>query len=404
LEPLFYLFISPLYGVWGTALLIGLRLTQVNNSGWQGVGSSYSLELSVLLFLLFITLLVSIPSLRGEGFLFSSVILLSLLFFKTGSLLLLYTAFEASLIPISCIILFWGYQPERVSASFYLLVYGLTRGLPLASFLFREKQEELLTVSNFHPSTSLFWVATFGFLVKTPLFFFHHWLPKAHVEAPTLGRVLLAGVLLKQGTYGTVIILNLFQHYYSGIFLYLRFLGAGFMPLAVAAATDIKAWVALSSVVHINALVTGLLTFSRVSKTNSILIILFHGVTSRGMFLIAGGLIHRFNTRRFYSIQGCSSIEQVIFLLFLFCNMGVPPFARFLREFLHYAVLTSFIGGLGFLWILNFVGVFYYCLFVSQVINKLPGTFTSQRMGRSRLVLGLICAAVLNLRTLSWVF
>jgi NADH:ubiquinone oxidoreductase subunit 4 (subunit M) len=84
------------------------------------------------------------------------VMFLSLLFFKTGSLLLLYTAFEASLIPISCIILFWGYQPERVSARFYLLVYGLTRGLPLASFLFREKHEELLTVSNFHPSTSLF--------------------------------------------------------------------------------------------------------------------------------------------------------------------------------------------------------------------------------------------------------
>jgi formate hydrogenlyase subunit 3/multisubunit Na+/H+ antiporter MnhD subunit len=137
-------------------LLVGVRLTQVNNSGWQGVGSSFSLELSVLLFLLFITLLVSIPSLRGEGFLFSSVMFLSLLFFKTGSLLLLYTAFEASLIPISCIILFWGYQPERVSARFYLLVYGLTRGLPLASFLFREKHEELLTVSNFHPSTSLF--------------------------------------------------------------------------------------------------------------------------------------------------------------------------------------------------------------------------------------------------------
>jgi NADH-quinone oxidoreductase subunit M len=226
-------------------------------------------------------------------------------------------------------------------------------------------------------------------------------LPKAHVEAPTLGRVLLAGVLLKQGTYGTVVILNLFQHYYRGIFLYLRFLGAGLIPLAVAAATDIKAWVALSSVVHMNALVTGLLTFSRVSKTNSILIMLFHGVTSRGIFLIAGGLIHRFNTRRFYSMQGCSSMEQVVFLLFLFCNMGVPPFARFLSEFLHYAVLTSFMGGLGFLWILNFVGVFYYCLFVSQVINKLPGTLAPQRSRGSRLVLGLMCISILNLSTLS---
>jgi NADH-quinone oxidoreductase subunit M len=173
------------------------------------------------------------------------------------------------------------------------------------------------------------------------------------------------------------------------------------MPLAVAAATDIKAWVALSSVVHINALVTGLLTFSRVSKTNSILIMLFHGVTSRGIFLMAGGMIHRFNTRSFYSIQGCSSIEQVIFLLFLFCNMGVPPFARFLREFLHYVVFTSYLGGLGFSWILNFVGVFYYCLFVSQVINKLPGTFSHQGSRRSSLVLGLMCVTGLNLSTLS---
>lgn len=188
----------------------------------------------------------------------------------------------------------------------------------------------------------IFWVFFFlAFAVKIPIFPFHIWLPEAHVEAPTEGSVLLAGVLLKLGTYGLLrFLFPLFPNatiYYSPIVLLLSSLAIFYTSFTTLRQIDIKRIVAYSSVAHMNMCVIGLFTFDPIAIAGSILLMIGHGLVSGGLFFLIGVLYTRFHTKliKYYSgLVQLMPISAFIFFFFTISNMSMPATSNFIGEFL----------------------------------------------------------------------
>jgi NADH-ubiquinone oxidoreductase chain 4 len=194
--------------------------------------------------------------------------------FLSSSMLYFYFFFEASLIPTLFIIVGWGYQPERLQAGVYFMMYTLLVSLPLLLGLIYLQSRGLGVViwdtlmvgygaGVEGPSgVGLNLVLLIAFLVKLPLFLVHLWLPRAHVEAPVAGSMILAGVLLKLGGYGLMRVLMKFTFLFNrlgGFVISLSLVGMVSIGLVCCRMNDLKALVAYSSVAHMGLVVSGLL-------------------------------------------------------------------------------------------------------------------------------------------------
>lgn len=185
-----------------------------------------------------------------------------------------YILFEFSLIPTFLLILGWGYQPERINASMYIIIYTVGASLPLLGcFLFCFRVEGHLSYlldfsfsySGFYGGV-FFFILVFAFLVKIPVFFVHLWLPKAHVEAPVAGSMILAGVLLKLGGYGLLRVVSKvkFLLLINNFFYYSFILWGGVVTrLICLRQIDLKALVAYSSIGHMGLFVGGVISYNR---------------------------------------------------------------------------------------------------------------------------------------------
>ena len=315
----------------------------------------------------------------------------------------MYIRFEACLLPISLIIGLWGYQPERFSASFYLLVYGIFRGLPILLVLATSIEPRGPIQLRILSSPLIFWACSIGFIVKTPLFLFHVWLPKAHVEAPTLGSIVLAGVLLKLGSYGVLIFLFSIKFIFSGIYFFISSFGTAVSVFYVLLRTDIKAWVALSSVVHINAIVAIIFTFFSGGKETSIFSMVFHGVVSSGIFFICGFLIHMFLDRSCFLLGELGFQDRLLFLFFTISNIDVPPFIRSVAEVFMLGCLFSLHFFLGMFWGVVLLGIIYYCVFLQQHVLKEATTYVVFSSSGAFNLLIFLCF-ILNFFLLGWLF
>jgi len=180
----------------------------------------------VLLVVSFVFLLVSLqPSLHRSSLTSSLVFLLYLVvgtFISTSSLLVFFVSYEFSLFPVCLLILLLGYQPEKICSTYYLMLYTVVCSAP---FLFFSVTLNTRITSGFG-SISAYTrsLVCLSFMVKSPLYTLHAWLPKAHVEAPLIGSVLLAGVILKLGRYGLLLLAPSLSHL-SSIFVYLSLSG-----------------------------------------------------------------------------------------------------------------------------------------------------------------------------------
>lgn len=267
--------------------------------------------------------------------------LILLIAFSTINLIVFYIAFEASLIPTLILIIAWGYQPERVQAGLYLLFYTVAAALP---FLYLAGA--LYTLNSTLSLGSPFWTfipGLFGgieywpiliavFLIKTPLFLTHLWLPKAHVEAPVAGSIILAGILLKLGTYGLVRVLAKFDPLYHALYapalISISLTGAVITRLICIRQTDIKSLIAYSSVGHMGLIIAGISRQTKWGWVGALALIIAHGLCSSCLFRLAYITYETTQTRSLASTKGMLALFPAIALwwfIFSACNIGAPP-------------------------------------------------------------------------------
>jgi NADH-ubiquinone oxidoreductase chain 4 len=289
--------------------------------------------------------------------------------FSVRNIILYYLLFEVSLIPIFLIILGWGYQPERLQAGVYLIFYTIRASLPLLirilmAYKMVGRVSFVLRLNTWVDSSivGLWWlIFIIAFIVKMPLYGVHLWLPKAHVEAPVAGSIILAAVLLKLGSYGLCRVLYLFVWPNSSLTSFFRSIalgGAVVTGFICVRQSDMKSLIAYSSVGHIGLLISGIISNTRWGLRGSLVLIVAHGLCSSALFALANISYEVTHTRRLFMVKGLVSLYPRMtglwFLLSVF-NMGAPPRINLLGEImliirsLHISFyLIPFLGVIGF--------------------------------------------------------
>ena len=257
------------------------------------------------------------------GVLLELTVLLSIVFFIRDSLLLILISFELSTLPILFIIFIYGSQPEISSACYYLVVYSLVGGLPFLVGVGMVRSLEEGWILFFNKRIILFLLP---FVVKLPSYFFHLWLPQAHVEAPTEGSIVLASIILKLGSFGLFRLRIL-----SSSFLFvLRVVGVLVRPLVALVQRDLKSLVAYRRVAHMAILRFSLWCVSLRSFFARWVIQVRHGFVSALLFYLVGGIFHKRGSRLLYFRK-----DSNFYLFFVCCvfNSGGPISLSFWEKF-----------------------------------------------------------------------
>ncbi len=264
-------------------------------------------------------------------------------------LLLFYIFFESVLIPMFLIIGIWGSRERKILASYYFFLYTfLGSVVMLLSILYIFSQvgttdyETLLTFGFSDIEQKIMWLTFFiAFASKVPMLPVHLWLPEAHVEAPTAGSVILAGVLLKLGTYGFIrFSLPLFpkaSFFFTPLVYTIAAVGIIYTSFTAIRQTDFKRIVAYTSIAHMNLVIIGIFSFNSIGLEGAILQSLSHGFVASALFLVIGVVYDRYRTRIVQYYGGLATVMPLyitVFLFFTIANIAFPGTSSFVGEFL----------------------------------------------------------------------
>ena len=268
--------------------------------------------------------------------------------FAAQDFLVFYMFFEGVLIPMFLIIGVWG-GARRVYASFKFFLYTLTGSILMLLALLAIWNQAgttdlaVLATTQFSPRMQFWLFLAFlaSFAVKVPMWPVHTWLPDAHVEAPTAGSVILAGVLLKMGAYGflrfSIPMLPQASQYFAPLMLALGVIAVLYTSAVAFAQTDMKKLIAYSSVAHMGVVIIGLFTFNAQGIQGALFQMLSHGIVSAALFLCVGVIYDRIHTRdiaRYGGLAQRMPAYSLFFMLFTMASVGLPGTAGFVGEFL----------------------------------------------------------------------
>nr|QBZ37544.1 NADH dehydrogenase subunit 4 [Aesalus sp. JL-2019] len=262
--------------------------------------------------------------------------------FSSMNLFVFYLFFEMSLIPTLILIVGWGHQPERMQAGIYLMFYTLFASLPMMiSIFYYYLIYSSLDYYYFFKGIDLvlfYFCINMAFFVKMPMYLVHLWLPKAHVEAPVSGSMILAGVMLKLGGYGmlrlmsTVVSVAVKMNFY---FILISLVGGFLVSLICLRQSDMKSLVAYSSVAHMGLVLGGIMTINYWGLCGSLVMMIAHGLCSSGLFCLVNISYERLMSRSLFLNKGLINIMPGMTLWwFLLCssNMAAPPSFNLLGE------------------------------------------------------------------------
>ena len=307
--------------------------------------------------------------------------ILLILVFSVSDLLLFYVFFESVLIPMFIIIGIWGSRERKIRAAYMFFLYTLFGSVIMLlgiAYVYlvvgTVDYETLLNYSFSDFEQKLLWLSFFAsFASKIPMLPVHIWLPEAHVEAPTAGSVILAGILLKLGSYGflrfSLPLFPIASFYFTPLIFTLSILGVVYTSFTAIRQTDLKRIIAYTSVAHMNLVVMGIFSFNVIGLEGAIIQSLSHGFVSSALFLLIGVIYDRYHTRMVKYYSGLVYVMPLFitfFLIFSMANIALPGTSSFIGEFLIligifkinitaalFGALGMILGGAYSLWLFN---------------------------------------------------
>jgi proton-translocating NADH-quinone oxidoreductase chain M len=351
------IFYSVSFGIYSLGVLISFFLF-LNGSGFGGRESFFLIDSVSLMFIMLVSIIflacliylyfgVRFGFFLKNGILFFMFVLL-IFAFIVNNLFIFFILFEALLFPMLWMIGLWGSRGRRVHALFQFVLFTLFSSLfLLLGIMYIYSKAGTLCFSDFadielslSEQSIIFFLFFFGFMAKVPTLPLHFWLPEAHVEAPTIGSVILAAILLKLGFFGMYRVL--YELCCFDAFLFCRPICLTFLILSVlycsaiaARQVDIKRIIAYSSVVHMNLGLFGFFGSASIGLYGTVVTMFSHGLVSAGLFFCAGMLYDRFHTKNIMYYGGIVQympIFSIIFFLFILGNIGFPGTHGFVGE------------------------------------------------------------------------
>jgi proton-translocating NADH-quinone oxidoreductase chain M len=297
-------------------------------------------------------------------------------FFLVADLFLFFVFFECILLPMYLLIGIWGSNLRKIYASYQFFFFTFFGSI----FMFLS----VVLIYNLYGTTDFLLIQIYlnkltgifkllvciffmiAFFIKIPVVPFHFWLPEAHVEAPTSGSVILAGLLLKLGAYGLIrFLLPLFSDiivFLNPVLVTICIYSIIYISFIILRQLDLKRIIAYSSIIHMNFILLGLVILNKNTIIGGIFLLISHGIVSSALFICIGFLYERYHTRVLLYYKGISvvmPIYSIFFFIFMLANASLPGTSNFTGEFLVILGIFEFNNFLVFFLLL---GLFYSAL------------------------------------------